>query len=124
LICIKCFAPAQAQIVYMFMPLKAVLLAMCLLIATGIARAEDPAAGEGRVLAETNCAACHALGKIGDSPFAAAPPFRDVASRYTEEELLDGFMEGLPVRHEAMPDWDMTEDQAIALTLFIMSLAK
>ena len=37
---------------------------------------------------------------------------------------MDGFMEGLPVRHEAMPDWNMTEDQAIALSLFIMTLAK
>jgi cytochrome c len=108
----------------MSMPLKAALLAMWLPIATGTAHAEAPTAGEGRILAETNCAACHALGKTDDSPFAAAPPFRDVAGRYTEEELLDGFMEGLPVRHEAMPDWDMTEDQAIALTLFIMSLAK
>ena len=103
---------------------KAALLAASLVIAAAGARAEDPTSAAGRILAETNCAACHALGKTGDSPFAAAPPFRDVAGRYTEEELLDGFMEGLPVRHEAMPDWDMTEDQAIALTLFIMSLAK
>ena len=103
---------------------KAALVLASLLIPASAAHAEDPTAAAGRILAETNCASCHALEKTGDSPFAAAPPFRDVAARYTEDELLDGFMEGLPVRHEAMPDWDMTEDQAIALTLFIMSLAK
>jgi mono/diheme cytochrome c family protein len=108
----------------MSMTSKAALLVASLLIAASAAQAEDPTAAEGRVLAETNCGTCHALEKTGASPFPPAPPFRDVAARYTEDELLDGFMEGLPVRHEAMPDWDMTEDQAIALTLFIMSLAK
>src|SRR5690554_4437533 len=99
-------------------------LALGLLLASPLARAEDPSAEEGRGLAEANCATCHSLEAEGASPLAAAPPFRDVAKRYTETELMDGFMEGLPVRHEAMPDWDMTEDQAIALSLFIMSLAK
>jgi len=102
----------------------ATVLVLGFVFAAPLARAEDPSAEEGRGLAEANCATCHALGAEGASPLAAAPPFRAVAKRYTQEELMDGFMEGLPVRHEAMPDWDMTEDQAIALSLFIMSLAK
>jgi cytochrome c len=105
-------------------PLIVATLALAVLLSPGFARAEDPSADAGRGLAEANCATCHALGAEGASPLAAAPPFRDVAKRYTEEELMDGFMEGLPVRHEAMPDWDMTEDQAIALSLYIMTLAK
>ena len=102
----------------------AAMLAGALVLGSTLARAEDPSAEEGRGLAEANCATCHSLEAEGASPLAAAPPFRDVAKRYTEEELMDGLMDGLPVRHEAMPDWDMTEDQAIALSLFIMSLAK
>jgi cytochrome c len=102
----------------------AALLVLGLVTGSTVARAEDPTAEEGRGLAEANCATCHSLEAEGASPFAAAPPFRDVAKRYTEGELMDGFMEGLPVRHEAMPDWNMTEDQAIALSLYIMSLAK
>jgi cytochrome c len=102
----------------------AAVLALGLLTGSPGARAEDPSAEEGRGLAEANCATCHSLDAEGASPFADAPPFRDVAKRYTEGELMDGFMEGLPVRHGAMPDWNMSEDQAIALSLFIMSLAK
>jgi mono/diheme cytochrome c family protein len=102
----------------------AAMLAGALVLGSTLARAEEPTAEEGQGLAEANCATCHALGKEGASPLAAAPPFRDVAARYTTEELMDGFMDGLPVRHQDMPDWDMTEDQAIALSLYIMTLAK
>ena len=105
-------------------PMIAATLALGLLLGPTLARAEDPSAEEGRGLAEANCATCHALGAEGASPLAAAPPFRDVAKRYSAEELMDGFMEGLPVGHDIMPDWDMTEDQSIALSLFIMTLAK
>lgn len=99
-------------------------LAGVLIASPVLARGEQPTAEEGKGLAEANCTTCHAIGKDGASPLAAAPPFRDVAKRYSLEELMDGFMEGLPVRHEIMPDWDMTEDQSIALSLYIMSLAK
>jgi mono/diheme cytochrome c family protein len=37
-------------------------------------------------------------------------------------ELVDGFMEGLAVRHPLMPDWDVTEPQAAALAAFVLSL--
>ncbi len=85
-------------------------------------QAEETAYGKGLRLAETNCARCHAIGVSGASPFAPAPPFREVAKNYTPEELVDGFMEGLAVRHQAMPDWDMTMDQAEALATYIMAL--
>lgn len=104
--------------------LLAAMLAGALVASPMLARAEEPTAEEGQGLAEANCTRCHAIGKNGASPLAAAPPFRDVAKRYTLEELMDAFMEGLPVRHEIMPDWDMTEDQSIAISLYIMSLAK
>jgi mono/diheme cytochrome c family protein len=83
--------------------------------------AEDLAAG-GQQLVEANCARCHAIGKTGTSPFAPAPPFREVAMNYTQEELVDGFMEGLAVRHKAMPDWVMTMEQAEAIAAYILSI--
>mgnify|MGYP001207731975 CR=1 FL=1 len=104
--------------------LSAAILACVLVVSPMLVRAEQPTAEEGQGLAEANCTRCHAIGKDGASPLAAAPPFRDVAARYSLEELMDAFMEGLPVRHEIMPDWDMTQDQSIALSLYIMSLAK
>ncbi len=83
--------------------------------------AENVAAG-GQQLVEANCAICHAIGKTGTSPFAPAPPFREVALNYTQEELVDGFMEGLAVRHKAMPDWVMTMEQAESIAAYILSI--
>lgn len=75
-------------------------------------------------LVEANCTRCHAIGETGASPHKYAPPFREVAKRYYYDELLDGFMEGLAVRHKDMPEWDMTEEQAEAVVTYIMSLKK
>lgn len=88
------------------------------------ALAEDDAAAiaEGKRLATINCTACHNIEAEGLSPFAAAPPFRDISKNYDRIELIDGFMEGLAVRHPQMPDWDVTEPQAEELAAFIMSL--
>jgi mono/diheme cytochrome c family protein len=89
---------------------------------TALAQAEEPSLEHGRQLAEINCTKCHALDQTSESPLTDAPPFREVALNYTVEELTDGFLEGLAVRHPLMPDWEMTEKQAEDLTAFIMSL--
>lgn len=83
--------------------------------------AEDVA--QGQLLAQVNCASCHALGRSGPSPLPDAPPFRDIATNYAEGELEDSFNDGIVVRHPAMPDWQMTGDQARELAAFVMSLA-
>lgn len=76
---------------------------------------------EGRRLAIVNCSECHALGESDKSPFADAPPFRDIHQNYSAGELEDAFNDGIVVSHPAMPDWNMTPDQARALAAFIMS---
>ena len=90
-------------------------------MASAAAAGESPLA-KGQRPIEANCMRCHAIDRAGDSPFAPAPPFREVAKNYTQEELVDGFMEGLAVRHQAMPDWSMTMDQAEAITTYIVNL--
>jgi cytochrome c len=77
---------------------------------------------KGRQLVQTNCSSCHARDAASNGPYGAAPKFSDVADRYTEDELIDAFMEGLPVRHEAMPEWEMTLDQAEAIAAYIFSI--
>lgn len=85
--------------------------------------AEDPKlVAEGKRLAEINCVRCHNIEASGESPLTDASPFREIARNYDRDELVDGFMEGLAVRHPLMPDWDVTEAQAEALTAFVMSL--
>ena len=104
-----------------------IITALALLLLTALpaaAAADDLAASiaEGKRLATINCARCHNLEAEGESPLTDAPPFRNVAKDYDREELIDSFMEGLAVRHPLMPDWDVTEPQATALTDFVLSL--
>jgi mono/diheme cytochrome c family protein len=95
-----------------------------LFLAATPALAQDEAAmiAEGKRLAEINCTKCHNIEAEGESPLTDAPPFREIAKNYDEMELVDGFMEGLAVRHPLMPDWDVTEPQAEELAAFVMSL--
>lgn len=84
---------------------------------------EDPKlVAEGKRLAGINCTRCHNIEPAGESPLTDAPPFREIARNYDREELIDGFLDGLAVRHPLMPDWDVTEPQAAALASFVMSL--
>lgn len=56
----------------------------------------------------------------------ARSPTRRRSARFSKNydyvELVDGFMEGLAVRHPLMPDWEVTEPQAEDLAAFVMSL--
>lgn len=104
--------------------MRPILPVLALVLATAPALAQDEAArlAEGKRLAEINCIRCHSIEAEGESPLTDAPPFREIAMNYDEMELVDGFMEGLAVRHPLMPDWEVTEPQAEALAAFVMSL--
>ena len=106
--------------------MKPILPILALALLAGPAVAGDKAANiaEGKRLAEINCARCHNLSTEGESPLTDAPPFREIAKNYDRYELIDGFMEGLAVRHPLMPDWDVTQPQAEELTDFVMSLGE
>jgi cytochrome c len=93
-----------------------------LLISSTPALAQESTLAEGKRLSEINCVRCHNIEAEGESPLTDAPPFRELAKNYGPEELTDGFMEGLAVRHPLMPDWEVTQPQADSLTAFIMSL--
>lgn len=102
--------------------LRTHLLALACLLAVALpANADDVA--EGNRLARNNCASCHALGRIGASPLPAAPPFREMFHNYDEGELEDSFNDGIVASHPAMPDWEMTPDQARQIAAYIMSFA-
>src|SRR5262249_54956143 len=51
----------------------AALVLMGFLVAVSRAETLSPAAQRGRVFVRANCAKCHAIGPIGDSPLALAP---------------------------------------------------
>jgi mono/diheme cytochrome c family protein len=63
------------------------------------------AAARGGVLVSGSCAGCHATGRTGASPMAAATPFREIVRRYPLDQLEEGFAEGLVTAHPAMPSF-------------------
>lgn len=67
----------------------------------------------GAVLVRLRCAGCHAVERSGDSPMAAAPPFRDMGVLYPVSDLQEAFAEGLVTAHPAMPAFQF-EPQEIA----------
>lgn len=104
--------------------MRPILPILALLLAAAPALAQDEAAkiAEGKRLSEINCTRCHNIEAEGESPLTDAPPFREIAKNYDMMELVDGFMEGLAVRHPLMPDWEVTEPQAEELAAFVLSL--
>jgi len=78
----------------------------------------------GRAIAEANCARCHSIDRTGASPFTPAPPFRVIARLYKASDLEEAFVEGIVVGHPAMPEFQMTGEQAAALAAFIDSLGR
>ena len=103
---------------------KVIAVALALLWTGTACCAQDTAAdaAKGKILAENNCAICHAIGKTGTSALPIAPAFRDLALGYDPSELEDAFTDGVAADHPAMPDWQMTPDEASQLSAYIMSL--
>jgi cytochrome c len=98
------------------------LVAAVLLVVAGTP-AHAQAGGEGKRLAETYCARCHAIGPEGDSALAEAPPFRTIAAKGNVDAMQEAFAEGIVVGHEAMPEFELEPDQIGALLDYIKSLA-
>ena len=57
--------------------MNAVGLALAITLVPTLSTANDPRAQRGRTFALANCAQCHAVGPIGESPLRIAPPFRN-----------------------------------------------
>lgn len=81
-----------------------VMAAAVLLVATAGA-APAFAAGSvqrGKIIAETNCGGCHALGTTGESPNPKSPPFRTLSKKFKLENLEESLAEGITVGHQGM----------------------
>lgn len=90
------------------------LAAFAILLGCGACASQEPpqattvdltveAAARGQQLAARTCASCHAVGPAGDSPLAAATPFRVIVHRRSLDQIEQGFAEGLVTSHPAMP---------------------
>lgn len=86
------------------------------------AQAQVDRVERGRVLAQANCAACHAIGRDGASPLQAAPPLRTLHRRYPVEFLTEALAEGITTGHPAMPQFTMDLAQIADLIAYLKSL--
>ncbi len=79
-------------------------------------------AEQGKRLALTHCAKCHAIDKVSPSPLKVAPPFRTLHDRYPVEMLQESLAEGIVTGHPSMPEFRFEGDQIGDLIAFLKTL--
>jgi cytochrome c len=102
-------------------------LALLPILAPSSARAAQPwdrRVKQGETIARTNCARCHAVGRLGSSALREAPPFRDLHTRYPVENLAEALAEGITTGHPTMPEFRLDPDQADDLIAYLKSLER
>lgn len=88
------------------------------------AAAWDRQVQRGETIVRTNCARCHAVGRAGSSPLSAAPPFRELHTRYPVEDLGESLTEGIRTGHPSMPEFRFDPDEAEAIIAYLKSLQR
>ena len=73
-------------------------------------------------LLNANCSRCHAIGRNGASPHAAAPAFRTLSRKYPIEGLGEALAEGLSVGHPDMPDFVFEPEDVGAILDYLTSI--
>lgn len=89
---------------------------------TVVAKQDESLVEAGQNIAQENCARCHAIGRLGDSPRDEAPPFRRLHERYEVDDLAEAFAEGIVVGHTDMPPFAFDQEQIEALLAYLKSL--
>ena len=90
----------------------------------GSGAAADPGQiADGRGIAESQCAACHAIDARSNSPNPVAPPLRDVLAVNDPEALAYRFIDAMRVGHDEMPLFDFDVRAADALIAYIESIS-
>ena len=103
------------------MTARLAILLLLLATSSGLA-APSPLEERGRVLAESMCSQCHAIGKSGVSPHAGAPAFRVLDRRVDLDSFMERLHEGLMVGHPDMPTFRFTREDARAFLLYLRSI--
>ena len=92
------------------------------LLAITPALAASPAEQRGKTFALTNCARCHSIDRVTQSPLKIAPPFRTLHNRYPVETLAEALAEGIQTGHPTMPEFELDPDQIHDLLSYLRTL--
>lgn len=104
--------------------MRAAILVAAALVMTPPSVQADGNVRRGEVIALTNCARCHAVGRLGGSPLGAAPPFRELHRRYPVEDLSEALTEGIVTGHPTMPEFRLDPDEAQNLIAYLKTLER
>jgi cytochrome c len=95
---------------------------VCISVATHALAQSSPAAQRGLVLVRANCARCHSIDKVTESPLKIAPPFRTLHERYPVESLAEALAEGIVTGHPAMPEFRLDPGQVGDVIAYLKTL--
>jgi cytochrome c len=101
---------------------SAAALATALLVSAPALASGSPQ--RGKIIAETNCAGCHAIGPTGESPNPKSPPFRTLSQKFKIENLEEALAEGIVVGHETvnMPEFQFDPPQIDDFLAYLKSI--
>jgi cytochrome c len=86
------------------------------------ADALSPSAQRGLTFVQANCSRCHAIGRVGGSPLAIAPPFRTLHTKYPVESLQEALGEGIVTGHPTMPEFRLDPGQISDVITYLKTL--
>jgi cytochrome c len=106
-----------------FFPMLRLSLHMLLTLLSIVpALAASPSVERGKTFASNNCARCHSIDRVSQSPLKIAPPFRALHKRYPVETLAEALAEGIQTGHPTMPEFRLDPDQIHDLLSYLKSL--
>ena len=79
----------------------------------------------GEFYAREHCATCHAVGRLGESPYPKSPPFRTLHEHYAVEGLAEALAEGIIVSNTGvrqMPEFVLSPDEIDDFIAYLKSL--
>jgi cytochrome c len=92
-----------------------------LLLASSVFAA-SPTEQRGKAFALANCAKCHSIDRVTQSPLTIAPPFRTLHNRYPVETLAEALAEGIVTGHPTMPQFVLEPDQIHDFLAYLKTL--
>src|SRR5689334_2097544 len=84
--------------------------------------AATPAEQRGKTFALNNCARCHSIDRVTQSPLKIAPPFRTLHLKYPVETLGEALAEGIETGHPTMPAFQLDPDLIHDLLSYMKTL--
>jgi cytochrome c len=88
------------------------------------AQSQSPVEQRGLTFVRTNCASCHSIDRVSESPLRVAPPFRTLHLKYPVENLAESLAEGIVTGHPTMPEFRLDPGQVRDVIAYLKTLER